>query len=263
MKKDIRLIAVDLDNTLLRRDKSISDFTKSVFTQCREKGIVIAFATARSEKASEQFMRQIVPDVIISNSGALARRGAETLYLASIPNVTAQKLVHYCVGSPEILQITLDSGNGYFNSLKFDSDSANPSHDYSHAITIDFAEQIDFGDVYKIVVRADDRQVMRNIAAFFPSVGVLSFTEDKVWHMLHSPAATKGQALCAVADALNISIENVVAFGDDINDIEMLQNAGAGVAMSNAIEDVAAVADYICGDCDEDGVANWLAANVL
>lgn len=79
---------------------------------------------------------------------------------------------------------------------------------------------------------------------------------------INAKGATKGQALCAVADALNIPIETVVAFGDDINDIDMLRTAGASVAMSNAIENVAAVADYICGDCDEDGVARWLTENI-
>ncbi|BBB89727.1 MAG TPA: HAD hydrolase family protein [Methylomusa anaerophila] len=55
----------------------------------------------------------------------------------------------------------------------------------------------------------------------------------------------------------------VAAFGEDYNDVEMLRECGISVAVSTAIDEVKAVADDICGDCDEDGVARWLEENVL
>jgi hydroxymethylpyrimidine pyrophosphatase-like HAD family hydrolase len=55
----------------------------------------------------------------------------------------------------------------------------------------------------------------------------------------------------------------VVAFGDDYNDVEMLSECGIGVAMGNAIDECKAVADHICGDCDDDGMAKWLEKNLL
>ena len=62
---------------------------------------------------------------------------------------------------------------------------------------------------------------------------------------------------------MGIAVENIAAFGDDTNDIGMLRAAGIGVAMQNAISEVKAAADEICGECDEDGVAVWLEANAL
>ncbi len=61
----------------------------------------------------------------------------------------------------------------------------------------------------------------------------------------------------------DIGIDSVVAFGDDINDQEMVKNSGIGVAVANAIDEVKAVADYICDSNDNDGVAKWLEKNVL
>ena len=55
----------------------------------------------------------------------------------------------------------------------------------------------------------------------------------------------------------------VVAFGDDINDLEMIKNCGVGVAVENGIEEVKSVAKFICDISDNDGVAKWLEERVL
>ena len=60
-----------------------------------------------------------------------------------------------------------------------------------------------------------------------------------------------------------MSFSNIAAFGDDYNDVEMLRECGIGVAVANAIDEAKAAADYICGDCDDDGTARWLEEHVL
>ena len=75
--------------------------------------------------------------------------------------------------------------------------------------------------------------------------------------------ASKARALSAVLERLSISLEDTIAFGDDVNDMEILEKCGRGIAMANALDDVKLVADGICGDCDSDGLANYLAAHVL
>ncbi len=59
------------------------------------------------------------------------------------------------------------------------------------------------------------------------------------------------------------SLSEIAAFGDDLNDIDLLNSAGIGTAMDNALAETKAAAYYICGDCDNDGAAKWLKANVL
>ncbi|MBD5513854.1 MAG: HAD hydrolase family protein [Lachnospiraceae bacterium] len=61
---------------------------------------------------------------------------------------------------------------------------------------------------------------------------------------------------------LDISLNEIVSFGDDINDMEMLQICGTGVAVSNAVMDVKAVADCVALSNDEDGLAEWLEKNI-
>ena len=75
--------------------------------------------------------------------------------------------------------------------------------------------------------------------------------------------ATKANAAKYLSDYFSVPLVNVAAFGDDYNDVEMLRECGVGVAVANSIDEVKAIADYVCGDCDEDGVARWLEENVL
>jgi len=75
--------------------------------------------------------------------------------------------------------------------------------------------------------------------------------------------ATKWTGVLAVAKHWGIAIENIAAFGDDYNDVEMLAKAGFGVAVANGIDEAKATARYVCGTNDEDGPARWLEEYVL
>jgi hydroxymethylpyrimidine pyrophosphatase-like HAD family hydrolase len=91
----------------------------------------------------------------------------------------------------------------------------------------------------------------------------MNFTGED-WYQIKSKEASKKNALMAVIAELGILPEEVIVFGDDYNDIDMLSLPGVvSVAMGNAIPEVKAVANDICGSNDEDGVARWLEVNVL
>jgi Cof subfamily protein (haloacid dehalogenase superfamily) len=258
---NIKLIATDLDNTLLRRDKTISDNTVDVFKRCRERRILIAFATSRSEFASARFTARIAPDIFISNGGALARRGAEVLYRVTMTSDFANALISEMKRYPEIDWYTVESENGYFNSMPIDVTMAGWI-DYSHSQHTDFSTSLDFGDVFKITVSSNSAEPVNNICANYSDFEILNFTGEN-WYQIKSRKASKKAAISAVAEKLNISPSDIAAFGDDHNDIEMLRSVGCGVAVANAIPEAKAAAKYECGDCDNDGVARWIEENLL
>ena len=74
-------------------------------------------------------------------------------------------------------------------------------------------------------------------------------------------ASTKEQAIMKLCEICEISIEDIVAFGDDLVDIGMLQLCGKGIAMGNALQEVKNIADIVIGTNDEDGIAQWLEEN--
>ena len=73
-----------------------------------------------------------------------------------------------------------------------------------------------------------------------------------------SSEASKWTAISNLANKMNIKTENIIAFGDDTNDIEMINNAGIGVAMGNAEEQLKSIADFITDTNQNDGVAKFL-----
>ena len=82
---------------------------------------------------------------------------------------------------------------------------------------------------------------------------------DIPWYKLSKKGATKEKAIDALCKHLELSPLQIAAFGDDFNDIGMLKLCGKGIAMSNAIDEVKAIADKICLSNEEDGVAKCIA----
>ena len=258
---NVKMIVTDLDGTLLRGDKTISEYTKSVFKRLRERNILLAFATSRSVRASARFRSMLAPDIDITSGGAIATMNGVTLFRAAIDINTATQIIRGLKASEGVLQITADTEDYYFNSKPIDSSWAGWV-DYTDSITTDFSEPLDVPDVFKITPNAVSAETVLAITSRYPSVDVLRFTGED-WYQIKSSRAAKQYAVEAVCTQLGFSMSELVAFGDDSNDIEMLRECGAGVAVSNAIDEVRAVASHICGTNDNDGVAKWLEENVL
>ena len=91
---------------------------------------------------------------------------------------------------------------------------------------------------------------------------LLNFTGES-WRRYAAGNSDKETALKMLVEHISIDLSDVVAFGDDINDLGMLKLAGTAVAVSNAIDEVKAVADHITESNDQDGVAKFLERTML
>jgi Cof subfamily protein (haloacid dehalogenase superfamily) len=251
----VKMIVTDLDGTLLRRDKTISEYTVDVFQRVRERGILIAFATARdfrfvTEHISPLF--DIVPDIVIADNGALARYNGNDLYKRLIPADTANILL-----SRFDLVRCASTENAYFLS----GDYANDHWSVGKKATVitDFSDGIKADALY---LDGNVGKLIADITDGFPEVRVVTYSDVSLVTIVHREA-TKLNALMTVERALNIMTDEIVAFGDDYSDIDWLSYCINSVAVANAINEVKSVANYICGDCDADGVAKWLEDNVI
>jgi len=257
----VKMIVTDLDNTLLHRDKTISEYTRSIFRRLRERNILTAFATSRSAKASARFRAMLPPDINITSGGAIAVMNGRTLFRAAIDIETATLILRSLKANEEVLQITADSENYYFDSKPVDTSWAG-CVDYADSITTDFSEPLPVPDIFKITPNAIRAEAILAVTSHYPTVDVLNFTGED-WYQIKSCKAAKHLAIAEVCAKLGINMSDVIAFGDDNNDIEMLRECGIGIAVANAIDECKAAADYICGSCDDDGLAKWLEENVL
>ena len=251
--KTIKMIATDLDGTLLREDKTISDFTKSTLARCRESGIKIVYATGRGGSADRRAPKDMFDGRIVMN-GAIARVGSQVVYQRLVPYETARPILLAC--DRHGLKATSElSGMHYSN---FDVNAQWPSLLEDFAIT-DFAvHDLDAEKLYIVVHTPED---VAFIERHLPESLYMTVSRDGLAQVMHKEAS-KSKALAAVARLWDIAPEEIVAFGDDLNDIDMLEFAGIGVAMGNALDEVKAVGDFVCLSNEEDGLARWVCEKI-
>ena len=246
--KTIRAVVVDLDDTLLRRDKTVSAYTIEVLRQCREKGVKLLIATARSSSAKRFFPPGLF-DGFVQMNGAVGFADGEKVY---------ERLIPSAVYVPFLLE--MDKA-GIRAAAKIDgahyTNFAMPGKDYHLA---DFAALSERAE--RLYARADAHGEADAVRRALPPSLWVYFSKDS-HAFVTDVEATKGHAVAAVLAHWGISASDAVAFGDDKNDADMLAYCGAGVAMGNAIDAVKAAADDVCMDCDDDGVARWLLSHVL
>ena len=253
----IRMIVTDLDNTLLRSDKSISEYTIEVLKKCQARGIKVVFATARSTKSASRVLEQFAPDGFIGYGGSLVSAGSEVIHRIDIPADISSRIIKECLAAPEVTSVLAINESVALTNNREDLEIRDTAH-YRYA---DFS--IDYGHRYpKISLTATDPAAVKKIAAHYPMCGMLRYAGEDLYKFANRDA-NKWNAIKVIAAHYNISTDAIAAFGDDAIDLEMLTNCGMGMAVSNAIAEVKAVAGYICGSNDEDGVAGWLEGYVL
>ena len=114
----------------------------------------------------------------------------------------------------------------------------------------------------KVIVEAGSKKELAQIEAVLPDDLYAVLSENQVV-MIMNKKATKLNAIRLVAKKYGISINDVLAFGDDYNDIEMLKGCGTGVAVGNALDEVKQAADYVALSNEEDGEAIWIKQHCL
>lgn len=247
----MKAIIVDLDDTLLRYDKTISPFTKDTLEKCRSKGIKVIFATGRG-MSSKKIVPQEIFDGNIMYNGALAEINNKIIYERLIdPEVFCpflQKMDE--LGMKAAAEIKGVHHANFEVSLMWEREF----------ILSEFKDMKDPSE--KLYVIIDSEKDRYYIDKYLPPELYIHYTKDDL-ALIMNKEATKLNALSSVLEWFRIPISEVVAFGDDINDKEMLEKCGRGIAMDNALREIKEIADEICDSCDRDGVAHWLVDNLL
>lgn len=252
----VRMIVTDLDQTLLQTDKTISRYTAAIMKQCRAKGIRVIFATARPKRTVNRFLTDVSVDGLVLHNGAVVYAENKHFVNYGIDSETKNNILKSISHDhPQaILSVEIDD-TLYAN---FDVKTIWPE---TEAVRTDFSVLPD-KPADNIIVGVSSLEDIVLFSKYLPDNLYIEMNDGKLG-LIMSKAATKWNAVKALADHFSISTGDVVAFGDDYNDIEMIRLCGTGVAVVNALDEAKAVADFICGSNDDDGVARWLEENVL
>ncbi|MCL1786954.1 MAG: HAD family hydrolase [Defluviitaleaceae bacterium] len=252
-----KMLVLDLDNTLLKSDKTMSSFTIQTLQTCQAHGVKIAFATARSCKSSARILSLFMPDIFIGYGGALVVSGGETIHRADICADVSAALIQDCLAMPDISHIYAVNENTALTNDK----KTMAAQDYTHYQYHDFARP-PAQHFLKISIEAANPDVVYAIAGRYPMCDMARFTGENLYRFVNKNAV-KWPAVQAVARHHGLNTGDFIAFGDDAIDLDMIKHCGTGVAMANAIDSVKAAADHICDSNDNDGVAKWLRQHLL
>lgn len=250
----IKMIVTDLDGTFLRTDKSVSEYSQQVIKQCREKGIIFVIATARPVRAVKSFLPYLPCDAAIYHNGAVIKLGEKMLDGYGIPN--PEKCIFSLLRAFPGLHVSAEIQDRLY--ANFD-----PGHiwkDIPYIVT-DFTD-LPGAAADKILIETSSMEEVEKFKPFLPPDLYIQLSENAV-AMIMNKQACKMNGVKTLAAHYHISTEEIAAFGDDYNDIQMLRECGRGIAVENAIFEVKEAADEICADNDRDGVAGWLERNIL
>lgn len=254
-----KLLLFDLDGTLLRSDKTISRHTLDVLRQCRDQGIWIGISTSRSERNSLSFLRDLEPDVLIASGGAVIKFQGNYLFTAEFSAEETRKIIavfrEIC---GQDCEITIDTLTEHYWNYKIDPRTEDAS--WGETIYTDFQEFK--RNALKMCVEISHTETAKALRTRLPDYDCIKFS-DGDWYKFTKRGATKENAIKRFCQLHDISLRNVVAFGDDLVDIGMLQLCGTGVAMENALAEVKVAADLVIGSNDDEGIANYLIEQFL
>lgn len=254
--ENIALILSDLDGTLFRNDKSISDYSKRIIAEAQKKGVLFGICTSRAGVNAIKYLDGLTPNVFITNGGGIVNCKGNKIYSCEFTVDEVHTLLEstFEVFGSDIT-ISTDNEHGLYSNSK-------------EELPDKFWEYNDFSDfnetVMKLCIESLDKEKIEKVAS---SVGLnqidyLPFS-DIPWYKLSKKGATKERAIQELCSHLKITSEQIVAFGDDFNDIGMLKLCGKGIAMKNAIPEVQQVADEVCDSNEADGVARWIEEFII
>ena len=252
----IKMIVTDLDGTLLKTDKTVSEHTKSILRRCKESGIKMVYATGRGGSA-ERVVPQGLFDGKITYNGAIAKVGEDIVYNRLMQNQDIRPILEAC-DKHGIRAASEINGKRYANF---------PISDFWPYVTdfaiVDFSQhELDSEKIYIPAPTPEQKEILENLLPdSIYSVMTHDITGDLL-NIMHKEA-TKSKAVSELAQLWGILPEEIVAFGDELNDLDMLLYAGMGVAMGNALDEVKDVADFICDINDNDGVARWIEGRIF
>jgi Cof subfamily protein (haloacid dehalogenase superfamily) len=248
-----KLIFFDIDGTLLDHDKNLPASTKKAIHDLKQEGHEVAIATGRGPFMFAELRNELEIDTFVSYNGQYAEWKNKPLFSNPINNSLLQELTEYADqhGHPVVymdLQ-TMKSNTEYHVHIEESIETLklpHPSHDPEY-----FRDR----DIYQSLVfcTINEEQLYRER---FPNLNFIR------WHPFSMDVlpfgGSKARGIEVMIDKLDIRKEDIYAFGDYLNDIEMLQYAGISIAMGNAPDIVKKAAKYVTKDVSDGGILHGL-----
>ncbi|MDO4997535.1 MAG: Cof-type HAD-IIB family hydrolase [Neisseria sp.] len=251
-----KIVFFDIDDTLLNhKTQQIASSTRLALQKLRDKGIITAIATGRTPavlpSAVCELMAEVGMEMLVAINGQYVRYQNQELVSFAMPEQQVFEIIEYL--------------------KKFDVAYAGVSHDgirVSHESEGLLNAMRDLNIAYIPPASEQENAPIYQMLAFYRQeqaaeieANLPSNIKSVRWHKEGvdwlDANGSKARGIAAALDKLGLQMSDAMAFGDGLNDLEMLQAVGFGVAMGNAHPDLQAIADYVCPSIENDGI--WQA----
>lgn len=259
----IKLIAADMDGTLLDSKKRLPEGLFSLIHALRERGVRFAPASGRQYYTLYAQFGEIADELVyICENGSVVCDGARMISFEAMPAEEVCRSIEVVRSLPGVEAIVSARDGGFYETSNDPEFLANAAH-YSVRRTVvpDLLEFCRYEPVCKVAIYCKGRAEEVLLPAFhtFAETSQMVVSGED-WMDLTRPGMNKGLAVSALCKSLHILPEECMAFGDYMNDLEMLQAVGESYAMANGHEELKKAAKHICPSNDEDGVCRTIRA---
>lgn len=275
----IRIVALDLDGTLLDSEKRLSEVNRDALARAAEKGVEIVPTTGRFFGMMPPAVRDLpfVRYAITINGAQVYDRETDTAIVRDEIPLDMALGVMEVLDRYDVIYDCYRQNWGWMTAALQEKAADYATNEHYLRMVREFRKPVPElkahlretaanGDVQKIMLFAANRErsaaidrlrgLSDEIAARFPEIKVTASTWNNL--ELNIRTAHKGNALRRFAEHLGLTLENCMAFGDGMNDFTMVEAAGLGIAMANAEPEVKRVAKDMVPSNDEDGVAKGI-----
>ncbi|MBE6050401.1 MAG: sugar-phosphatase [Clostridium sp.] len=265
-----KIIALDMDGTLLNDEKIITEKTKNALMKAREKGVKVVLASGRPVDGLKKYLKELNlidnDEYVLSFNGGLVQRTGNEDVIFEV-GLTGKDL-HYLNDISSELNVNIHAfspNRGLITPKisKYTEVEAN-LNDIDINV-IDFSEVGEDEHIVKVMF-IDEAEILDEAIEKLPKEIYEKYTVVKstpFFLEVINKTSGKGRGLKALADHLNVKQEEIIAVGDAANDLDMIEYAGLGVAMGNATEEVKEKANYITASNNEDGIAEIIEKFIL
>ncbi|MBM0046508.1 HAD family phosphatase [Anaerococcus sp. mt242] len=265
MNKDIKLVAIDLDGTLLGSDREVVEKNIDAIKKIHDKGIKVVIATGRCFNGF-WWVRQALglegfDDYSICNTGAFIRCNATGKAIVENPldKSDYEKITSYLKDYD--LQVGIFTKDVLYNNEEVVNNGFKTDQEVMRLPRQKFK---DFDDIEEKVARINFMGDEAELDKFYEKnkealeKDYMTMRNETYSLEILKKSSGKANSLKKLCEFLDIDLENVAYFGDGANDIESIKLAGLGIAMANAKEETKEAADYVTSSNDEAGVAKFL-----
>lgn len=272
-KPDIRLLALDIDGTIAGKSNDIREPVLEAIRAAQKKGVQVAIVTGRMFRSALRFHQQVGSTLpLIAYQGAWVQKpgSKEPERHWSVPREQVLSLLDY-FERPELRSLL--SVHFYINDELYVREITPETAAYAERSGI---QPIAVGDLRctlpteptKVLALSDDvdliDQLLGSLQAQYTPAELYLTKSVATFFEATNPAVNKGAAVRYLAEeVLGLTANNVMAIGDNFNDLEMIEYAGIGVAMGNAPDAVQAIAQWVAPSVEIDGAAAAIEEFVL